>query len=141
MEKALINHLSPADWIIMCAAVADVKPAHYVSYKLPKKELPPHLELQSVPDIVANLSQLKQPHQLLIGFAAQTGDIIAPALDKLHRKNLDLIVANPIDQPHSGFGTDTNQAVILNQQGQTKAIASCSKLALAHQLYDFILKG
>ena len=141
MEKALINHLSQADWIIMAAAVADVKPAHYVSYKLPKKELPSHLELQSVPDIVANLSELKQSHQLLIGFAAQTGDIIPPALEKLHRKNLDFMVANPIDQPNSGFGTDTNQAVILNQQGQTKAIASCSKLALAHHLYDFILKG
>jgi len=141
MEKAMSNHLSEADWIIMAAAVADVKPAYYINYKLPKKELPSHLELQSVPDIVANLSQLKQPHQLLIGFAAQTGDIIPPALDKLHRKNLDLIVANPIDQPNSGFGTDTNQAVILNQQGQTKAIASCSKLALAHQLYDFILQN
>ncbi|MFM7442222.1 MAG: phosphopantothenoylcysteine decarboxylase, partial [Snowella sp.] len=104
-------------------------------------ELPSHLELQSVPDIVANLSQLKQAHQLLIGFAAQTGDIIPPALDKLHRKNLDFIVANPIDQPNSGFGTDTNQAVILNQQGQTKAIASCSKLALAHHLYNFILQS
>jgi phosphopantothenoylcysteine decarboxylase/phosphopantothenate--cysteine ligase len=141
MEKAMINHLSQADWIIMAAAVADVKPAHYASYKLPKKELPSHLELQSVPDIVANLSQLKQPHQLLIGFAAQTGDIIPPALDKLHRKNLDFIVANPIDQPNSGFGTDTHQAVILNRQGQTKAISSCSKLELAHHLYDFILKG
>jgi phosphopantothenoylcysteine decarboxylase/phosphopantothenate--cysteine ligase len=50
-------------------------------------------------------------------------------------------VANPIDQPNSGFGTDTNQAVIFNKQGQTKAIASCSKLELAHHLYNFILQS
>ncbi len=139
MKKALIDNLSEADWIIMAAAVADIKPAHFTDYKLPKKELPSHLELQFVPDIVANLSQLKKSHQLLIGFAAQTGEIIAPAREKLYRKNLDWIVANPIDQPNSGFRTDNNQAVILNKLGQETAIASCSKLELAHRLYDLIL--
>lgn len=139
MEKALIDNLSETDWIIMAAAVADIKPAHFTNHKLPKKELPSSLELQFVPDIAANLSQLKKSHQLLIGFAAQTGEIIAPARKKLHRKNLDWIVANPIDQPNSGFGTDDNQAVILNKLGQATAIESCSKLELAHRLFDLIL--
>ena len=138
MEKALIDNLFQADWIIMAAAVADVKPAHYINYKLPKKELPSQLKLRSVPDIIGQLSQLKKSHQLLIGFAAQTGDIIAPALEKLHRKKLDIMVANPIDQTNAGFGTETNQAVFLDNHGQQQAIASCSKLELAHHLLDFI---
>jgi phosphopantothenoylcysteine decarboxylase / phosphopantothenate---cysteine ligase len=91
-----------------------------------------------VPDIIAKLSQLKQPHQKLIGFAAQTGDIITPALEKLHRKQLDAIVANPVDLPDSGFGTDRNQAVILKQSGAQIDIPSCTKLEMAHLILDNI---
>ncbi len=138
MEKSLLEHLPHANWIIMAAAVADVKPANYANYKLPKKELPTALELQPVTDIVARLNQLRQSHQRLIGFAAQTGDIIPPALEKLQRKGLDMIVANPIDRSQAGFGTDTNEAVFLGKQGQQQKINSCSKLELAHRLLNFI---
>ena len=105
--------LPQADWVVMAAAVADVKPAVQSSTKLPKADLPDSLPLKAVPDIVADLSRRRQAHQTLIGFAAQTGDILPPALDKLQRKGLDAIVANPIDQPESGFGSDRNQAVLL----------------------------
>lgn len=138
MEQSLLEHLPQANWIIMAAAVADVKPAHYANYKLPKKELPTALELQPVTDIVARLNQLRQPHQKLIGFAAQTGDIIPPALEKLQRKGLDMIVANPIDRSQAGFGTDTNEAVFLDKHSQKQVINSCSKLELAHRLLNFI---
>jgi phosphopantothenoylcysteine decarboxylase/phosphopantothenate--cysteine ligase len=96
------------------------------------------LPLQAVPDIVAELATLKQPHQRLIGFAAQTGDIIPPALEKLHRKQLDAIAANPIDQPNSGFGSASNQAVFLDRHGRQQTIAPCSKLKMAHRLLDFV---
>ncbi|MEB3312360.1 MAG: bifunctional phosphopantothenoylcysteine decarboxylase/phosphopantothenate--cysteine ligase CoaBC [Snowella sp.] len=138
MEKSLIQQLPQADYVLMAAAVADVKPAHYSSDKLPKKALPPALELQSVTDIVARLSQLKQPHQILVGFAAQTGDIIPPAREKLQRKGLDLIVANPIDRDNAGFGSDTNEAVFLDKHGQQQRINSCRKLELAHRLLSFM---
>lgn len=138
MQQAMVAHFSEADWIIMAAAVADVRPATYSAEKLPKRSLPTQLDLAPVPDIVAELSGLKQPHQKLIGFAAQTGDILTPALDKLQRKGLDAIVANPIDQPDSGFGSDRNQAIFLNHQGQQRAIAPCSKLEMAHRLFDLI---
>jgi phosphopantothenoylcysteine decarboxylase / phosphopantothenate---cysteine ligase len=138
MQQAMEAHFSEADWIIMAAAVADVRPATYSAEKLPKRSLPTQLDLAVVPDIVAGLSELKQPHQKLIGFAAQTGDILAPALEKLKRKGLDAIVANPIDQPDSGFGSDRNQAFFLDRQGREKAIAPCSKLEMAHHLFDFI---
>jgi phosphopantothenoylcysteine decarboxylase / phosphopantothenate---cysteine ligase len=138
MQQTLLTSFPTADWIVMSAAVADVKPAHTSPAKLPKDQLPSHLELAAVPDILAELGRQKQAHQRLIGFAAQTGDIVTPALEKLKRKNLDVIAANPVDQPDSGFGSDQNQAVFLDRQGRQVAIAPCSKLQMAHQLFDFV---
>jgi phosphopantothenoylcysteine decarboxylase/phosphopantothenate--cysteine ligase len=136
MHQALVAQLPQADWIVMAAAVADVKPAVHSGTKLPKADLPDSLPLEAVPDIVADLSQRRQPHQILIGFAAQTGDILPPAMEKLRRKGLDAIVANSIDQPESGFGSDRNQAVLLKQSGEKVAIPLCSKLDMAHCIYD-----
>lgn len=138
MRAALLACFPQADWTIMAAAVADVKPASYHAEKLPKRLLPTELSLAAVPDIVAELAMLKQPHQRLIGFAAQSGEIVTPALEKLERKQLDAIVANPIDQPNSGFGSDSNQAVFLDRTGRKQAIEPCSKLQMAHYLLDFI---
>ncbi|HEY9644080.1 MAG TPA: bifunctional phosphopantothenoylcysteine decarboxylase/phosphopantothenate--cysteine ligase CoaBC [Coleofasciculaceae cyanobacterium] len=138
MQHALHSYFAEADWLIMAAAVADVRPAEYSSAKLPKRSLPDTLPLVPVPDIVAGLSALKQPHQRLIGFAAQTGEILTPALEKLQRKQLDAIAANPIDQPNSGFGSEHNQAIFLDRMGRKVAIDPCSKLEMAHRLVDFV---
>ena len=140
MRQAMLSHFSEADLILMAAAVADVKPAEYAPEKLPKRSLPSSLTLEPVPDILLELGQRKQPHQRLVGFAAQTGDIVAPALEKLKRKKLDAIAANPIDKPGSGFGSDTNQAIFLDAQGNRQQIAPCSKLEMAHYLFDFLQK-
>ncbi|MGD2181455.1 bifunctional phosphopantothenoylcysteine decarboxylase/phosphopantothenate--cysteine ligase CoaBC [Lusitaniella coriacea] len=138
MREAMLQCLPKADWIVMSAAVADVKPASYTPHKLPKKALPDCLPLEPVPDILAELGTKKHPHQRLIGFAAQTGDIVKPALEKLQRKNLDAIAANPIDRAGAGFASDTNEAVFLDRAGRQQTIPSCTKLELAHQLFDFI---
>jgi phosphopantothenoylcysteine decarboxylase/phosphopantothenate--cysteine ligase len=138
MRQAMQLYFPQADWIIMAAAVADVKPATRHAEKLPKANLPTSLPLEPVPDIVAELATSKQPQQKLIGFAAQSGDIVTPALEKLQRKKLDAIAANPIEQPDSGFGSDRNQAVFLDRQGRQQTIAPCSKLEMAHQLFDFV---
>ena len=139
MQGVILKHLPSADIIIMSAAVADVKPRDYSSEKLPKRSLPENLPLAAVPDIVAELGNRKQPHQYLIGFAAQTGDIITPAREKLQRKKLDAIVANPIDKVDSGFGSDNNQAVFLDRLGREVEIPACSKLEMAHYLFDFVV--
>ncbi|WP_448265923.1 bifunctional phosphopantothenoylcysteine decarboxylase/phosphopantothenate--cysteine ligase CoaBC [Nostoc sp. DSM 114159] len=138
MQHVMVECLPNADIIVMSAAVADVKPKDYSTEKLPKRSLPQALHLEPVPDIVAQLAKLKQPHQRLIGFAAQSGDIVKPALEKLQNKKLDVIVANPIDRPDSGFGSDNNQAIFLDSQGNQVEIAPCSKLEMAHQLFDFL---
>lgn len=138
MRASMVEYLPSADIIVMSAAVADVKPREYSQQKLPKKSLPQALPLEPVPDIVGELARLKQPHQQLIGFAAQTGDIVTPALEKLHSKNLDAIIANPIDEPGSGFGSDNNRAIFLDKQGQRMEIPSCSKLKMAHHIFDVL---
>lgn len=139
MQQVMLNQLPNADIIIMSAAVADVKPRDYSIEKLPKRSLPENLPLIPVPDIVAEIGNRKQPHQYLIGFAAQTGDIVKPAREKLQKKKLDAIVANPIDQVDSGFGSDNNQAVFLDKEGRKIEIPVCSKLEMAHYLFDFVV--
>ena len=141
MRQAMLECFPDADLTVMAAAVADVKPTEYHSQKLPKRSLPNALELTQVPDILAELGRLKQPNQKLIGFAAQTGDIVKPALEKLRVKKLDVIAANAIDKIGSGFGSDTNQAILINAEGKQVDIASCSKLAMAHRLFDFVMEG
>jgi phosphopantothenoylcysteine decarboxylase/phosphopantothenate--cysteine ligase len=138
MEQALLAEFPNADWTFMVAAVADVRPAAYYAEKLPKRSLPTSLALEFVPDIAAQLGQRKRPKQRLVGFAAQTGEILTPAQEKLTQKKLDAIVANPIDQPDSGFGSDRNQAVLVSAAGEKRAIAPCSKFTLAHEILDFI---
>jgi phosphopantothenoylcysteine decarboxylase / phosphopantothenate---cysteine ligase len=139
MYQAMQPEFATADYVVFCAAVADVKPAVYADRKLPKSELPTQLPLAPVLDIAATLTQQRQPHQTMIGFAAQTGDFVTPAIEKLHRKGLDLIVANPVDQAGSGFGSDRNQAMMIRRTGEQQVIAPCSKLAMAHQVWDFAL--
>ncbi|KJH71631.1 bifunctional phosphopantothenoylcysteine decarboxylase/phosphopantothenate--cysteine ligase CoaBC [Aliterella atlantica] len=138
MRQAMLDNFPTADVIVMSAAVADVKPANSSDRKLPKKSLPTELPLEFVADIVAELGSLKQQHQYLIGFAAQTGDIVSPAMEKLRTKKLDCIVANPIDLPDSGFGSDSNRAVFIDSQGRQVDIPPCSKLQMAHTLFDLV---
>ena len=136
MYQAMLAHFPTADYTILSAAVADVKPAHYSTEKLPKNDIPDCLPLKDVPDIAATLGKQKQPQQTLVGFAAQTGDFVKPAREKMLRKNLDYIVANPIDRAAGGFGSDENQGMILGKAGQEQSIPLCSKLQLAHYLLD-----
>ncbi|MEM7725279.1 MAG: bifunctional phosphopantothenoylcysteine decarboxylase/phosphopantothenate--cysteine ligase CoaBC [Cyanobacteria bacterium P01_A01_bin.45] len=139
MQQVMLQQLPQSDIVIMSAAVADVKPQRYSDRKLPKAELPQSLPLSPVTDIIAELAVRKQSHQKLIGFAAQTGDVFTPAKEKMWRKNLDAIVANPIDKSNSGFGSDTNQAVFIDKQGRKLDIPMCSKLEMAHHIFDLLL--
>ena len=138
MRLQMLRSMPDADVIIMSAAVADVKPREYSSQKLPKNELPESLPLENVGDIIAELASCKRKNQKLIGFAAQTGDIVTPAREKLQRKNLDAIVANPIDEINSGFGSDTNKAIYIDRKGKEVEIPMCSKLEMAHRILDLV---
>ncbi len=136
MRQVLEAHFPRADWLVMNAAVGDVRPRDCHPGKLAKSELPAQLPLEPVPDLLADLAAQKQPHQVLVGFAAQTGDIVPPAQAKLRSKNLDAIFANPVDQEGTGFGQAQNQGVYLDRAGQVVNMGPATKLAIAHQIYD-----
>lgn len=136
MYEAVRTVFPEQDWCLMAAAVGDVQPRTYHPEKLSKGDLPECLPLRPVPDILQALSTKKQPHQMLIGFAAQTGDMESPAREKLKRKNLDAIVANPVDEPGTGFGSVTNRGLWLDRQGQRREFPLMPKLTLAHQILD-----
>lgn len=138
MRSAMLECFPDADLTLLAAAVADVRPLNRADYKLPKQAIPPALPLTAAPDIALELGSCKQPHQRLIGFAAQTGDILPPALEKLHRKKLDAIVANPVDLPEQGFGSDQNQSIFCDRHGHQIPIPLCDKLSMAHQIFDQI---
>ncbi|MFY7805116.1 MAG: bifunctional phosphopantothenoylcysteine decarboxylase/phosphopantothenate--cysteine ligase CoaBC [Limnoraphis robusta] len=141
MYQAMLQRFPEADITVMVAAVGDVQPGEYHEEKLAKQDLPTVLPLKQCTDILAELGKIKQPPQFLVGFAAQTGDILTPALRKLEAKNLDIIVANPVDQANAGFGSDTNTATLINRAGKQVDIGGCSKLKLAHHLFNFIETG
>lgn len=141
MEAVLQQQWPQQDWLVMAAAVADVRPRERSDRKLPKAEIPTSLSLESVPDLVASLAQSKAPHQKIIGFAAQTGDIITPATGKLRRKGLDAIVANPVDRGDRGFGSRLNEGILIDAQGRSTVIPACSKLEMAHRIFDQVGPG
>jgi phosphopantothenoylcysteine decarboxylase / phosphopantothenate---cysteine ligase len=140
MAEALFAQFPQADIVIMSAAVADVRPQTIQHRKLAKTEIPQALPLESVPDILSELGQRKRPDQILVGFAAQTGeDFLDLAQKKLFAKQLDWIVANRIDQSQQGFGSDTNRAILLSKSGQCIEVPLVRKLALAHTLLDCLV--
>ncbi|MGQ9837234.1 MAG: bifunctional phosphopantothenoylcysteine decarboxylase/phosphopantothenate--cysteine ligase CoaBC [Cyanobacteriota bacterium] len=140
LEKVLNTLFPQMDMLWMAAAVGDVRPSQSFAGKLPKAQLPETLQLEQIPDVVAALSQSKQPGQRIIGFAAQTGDPLPPAQAKLHQKGLDAIVANPIDLPDSGFGSSHNQGYWIPRCGDIATILPCAKPMMAHRLLDLALQ-
>ncbi|WP_338461522.1 bifunctional phosphopantothenoylcysteine decarboxylase/phosphopantothenate--cysteine ligase CoaBC [Synechococcus elongatus IITB7] len=138
LAEAMTVAAPSADWVLLAAAVGDVRPELRSHQKLSKAELPASLPLQLLPDIAAQLSQQRHPNQKLIGFAAQTGEILEPAIAKLRRKGLDAIIANAVDQPGQGFGSTTNAAIALRPDGSSQSLGFRSKLSLAHAILDFV---
>ena len=136
MEQALVRLQPSADAIAMAAAVADHRRQHPLPHKLSKDELAVELTSgwQPVPDLLAGLVNRRPPGQRILGFAAQSGEVLAEARAKWARKGCDLLFANPIDQADAGFGAPTNYGWLLGAQGGEQLIQPGSKLAIAQQL-------
>ncbi len=136
MEQALVRLQPSADAIAMAAAVADHRRQHPLAHKLSKEELANELTSgwQPVPDLLAGLVNRRPPGQRILGFAAQSGEVLAEARAKWARKGCDLLFANPIDQADAGFGAPSNHGWLLGGQGGEQLIQPGSKLAIAQQL-------
>jgi len=140
MAKAMKKAAGTADIIIMAAAVADYRPKQYSTSKIKKSDGDMYIELERTEDILLSLGKNKKPGQLLIGFAAETDDLLKNAQSKLERKNLDYIAANIVGVPGRGFAADTNAITLIGKDGSMTEFALQSKKDLAGSLLDFIIK-
>ncbi|MCT0228178.1 bifunctional phosphopantothenoylcysteine decarboxylase/phosphopantothenate--cysteine ligase CoaBC [Synechococcus sp. CS-1331] len=136
MEQALLRLQPGFDAIAMAAAVADHRRQQPLDTKLSKHDLAAELSTgwQAVPDLLAGLVARRPAGQRILGFAAQSGDLLPAARAKWARKGCDLLFANPIDQAAAGFAVDTNQGWLLGAAGGEQWLHPASKLAIAQQL-------
>ncbi len=128
---------APADALIMAAAVADFRPAHTADTKV-TRDGPLTLELEPTDDILAEVGARAgdvRPRPVLVGFAAETGSL-ARAAEKMARKGVDLLVANDVSEPGSGFGTETNRVTVLAREGAAASWPLMGKREVAERLLD-----
>ena len=141
MHEAVMRVASNADVVIMAAAVADYAPAAPASQKVTKSDGPMTLTLQRTKDILGDLGSMRAglggARPVLVGFAAETQDVIARARDKRSRKKVDLIVANDVSQPNQGFDADTNAVTIVGD-GTEQVVPLQSKARVAGIILDCV---
>jgi phosphopantothenoylcysteine decarboxylase/phosphopantothenate--cysteine ligase len=135
MRDAVAAHCQDADALIMAAAVADYEPASPAEHKIKRKGEAMVIELRETPDILASV----RGDFVRVGFAAESRDLEENARDKLQRKGLDLIVANDVTAPGSGFGSDTNRVVILDASGAVERLPLLSKRQVADRILDRVV--
>ena len=140
MHDAVHRHLSDCDVLVMCAAVADYKPAKVSPQKIKKGGVPLFLELVPTLDILASLP--KQDRQfLVVGFAAETNDVEKYAQKKLRDKNCDIIVANDVSAVGSGMESAENEVTILFRNGQKEKLSRAPKKNIARELVKIFLNS
>jgi phosphopantothenoylcysteine decarboxylase / phosphopantothenate---cysteine ligase len=135
MRDAVVIRFDRADAVIKAAAVADWRPKEAADEKLKKEAGPPDILLEPTPDILRELGEGKGP-KVLVGFAAETGDLEEAGRQKLRGKNLDLIVVNEVGAPGTGFEADTNRALILGADGDEVPLREWTKRELARTICD-----
>ena len=136
MAAACESEAPDADIVVMAAAVADFRPAVAVDRKLKKHDGTPDVELVPTTDILAGMGERKPAGQVLMGFAAETSDVIDNADSKLRRKNLDMIVANDVSKPGVGFEHDTNEVIVLMADGTRHRVPLSDKRDIARAVLD-----
>jgi phosphopantothenoylcysteine decarboxylase/phosphopantothenate--cysteine ligase len=134
MYHAVLDRLDETTILVMAAAVADYRPSTHAPQKIKKREAMT-VELVRNPDILAEAGRRKRS-QILVGFAAETEELIQNAREKLAKKNLDLIVANDI---RVGFGGETNRVTILDRQGSVEELPELTKREASHRILDRVV--
>jgi phosphopantothenoylcysteine decarboxylase/phosphopantothenate--cysteine ligase len=138
MQVALEALAPTADVVVMAAAVADFRPVRSADGKLKKDRGVPEVVLERTPDILAGLGERKPAGQVLVGFAAETDDLVANAVSKLQRKRLDLVVANDVSAPGVGFQHDTNAVTLVRADGSQQHVPLADKGTIAKVVLDTV---
>jgi len=137
MQAAVLAELEHVDVLVKAAAPGDFRPAQRVAGKVKKVGgTPPPIELTRNPDILADIGQNRKGNRILVGFAAESENLLANAREKLESKNLDLIVANQIGAPGAAFGTETNEVTLIDRTGRTEALPLLPKDEVAGLIWD-----
>ena len=139
MKNEILEYFEWADIVIKSAAVADYKPKEYSEEKIKKGDGDLNLCLTRDNDILKSLGEIKT-HQILVGFAAESNNVLENANKKLKNKNLDFIVANDITSSDTGFGSEDNKVVILSKNDQKLELEKMSKKEVASNIFDMILE-
>lgn len=139
MQQAMDHHAPSCDVVVMAAAVADFRPVSPAAGKIKKAGGMPTVVLEPTPDILAGLGSRRRPGQTLVGFAAETEDLLAHATAKLAAKNIDLIVANDVSAPQVGFSHDTNAVTVISVDAAPRQVALQTKSEIAHAILDEVL--
>jgi len=139
MAEAVLAEAPGCDVVVMAAAVADFRPVAVAPTKLKKSEGPPKIELVPTEDILAELGRRRRPGQVLVGFAAETGDPEAEAARKLVAKGVDLVVANDVSRPEAGFESETNEVLVLDAAGGRSVVTLRSKREVAEAVLDRVV--
>ena len=140
MFNAVMDNYSNNDIIVKCAAVADYKPEAYSEIKIKKAGEILELKLVQDTDILFELGKRKSEKQVLIGFAAESNDLIQNAKQKIEKKNLDYIVANDIMSKDTGFSSDYNRVNIISRDGEMVSLDKMSKREVAREIFNTIGK-
>ncbi len=137
MLEAVLAESAGADALVMAAAVADFRPKTVANNKLKKRDGIPQVELEATADILAAVAQQRartgRPG-IVAGFAAESHDLVGNAADKLKSKNLDMIVANDITVPGTGFGAENNRVILLHSDGRREDLPLMSKVDIAETI-------
>lgn len=140
MFNAVLDKFECCDIIIKCAAVADYKPEVYSDKKIKKASGVLDIRLIQDTDILYELGKRKSENQVLVGFAAESNDLIENARLKIKKKNLDYIVANDIMAKDTGFGSDYNRVSIISKDGEIVSLDKMSKREVAREIFNTIEK-
>ena len=138
MQAALEGLAPTADVVVMAAAVADFRPVVAAEGKIKKDQGVPQIVLEPTPDILAGLGAVKPQGQVLVGFAAETSDLLATAQSTLERKRLDLVVANDVSAPGVGFQHDTNAVTLLQADQPARTVELTDKRSIAKAVLDTV---
>ncbi|MBN2012739.1 bifunctional phosphopantothenoylcysteine decarboxylase/phosphopantothenate--cysteine ligase CoaBC [candidate division KSB1 bacterium] len=138
MADEVMSLSQTADIVIMAAAVADYRPRQTAQQKIKKTDSALALELESTVDILETLGR-QNKQTMLVGFALETENALEHALEKLRRKNLDLIIVNNALEPDAAFNVDSNRVTIINRLGETEELPLMSKADVAEKIMDRII--
>lgn len=140
MRRLVLENFPESQIVIKAAAVADYRVKNVADHKIKKNAEELTLVLEKNPDILKELGQKKQKGQVLVGFAAETQNLIQYAQSKLEKKNLDMIVANDVSKPQAGFNVDTNLIKLLKRDGSIEELPLMSKKDLAYIILNHVMK-